>query len=226
MTYLASLFPNMVPRMAEFYDCIIQTLSMVGIVGVSSFVLSLAIAVLLVVTRPEGIMRNPVVYHALDVVINVMRSIPFIILATTMIPVTRLIMGTAIGLRGAVFPLIIGITPFFSRQLESALLGTSAGLIEAAQAVGLSRAEIVWKVYLREAIPRIAKVTTITIVNLLGLTAIIGVVGGGGLGDFAIRYGFQRYFFDVSVAVILVYLVFIFIVETIGKLVIEATARD
>lgn len=226
MGLLARLFPDMVDRMDEFYECILQTLAMVGIVGGVSFVLSLFFAVVLVVSRPGGLASNPVVYHVLDELINFFRSVPFIILATTIIPVTRVMMGTAIGLRGAVFPLIIGITPFFSRQMESALLGVDSGFVEAATSMGMPKTEIIWRVYLREAIPRIAKVTSITIVNLLSLTAVIGVVGGGGLGDFAIRYGFQRYMFDASVAVVLVYMVFIFIAESVGKLVIDMTDRS
>lgn len=226
MNLFATLFPHVADRVDEFYECMLQTLVMVGIVGIISFVVSLFLAVVLVTTAPHGLFANRAVYQVVDKTINFCRSVPFIILATTIIPLTRWVMGTAIGVKGAVFPLIIGITPFFTRQLESALLGVNAGLIEAATAMGLSRVEIVWRVYLRESIPRIAKVTAITIVNLLSLTAVIGVVGGGGLGDFAIRYGFQRYWFDASVAVVLVYLVFIWVVETIGKAIIQTMSRE
>lgn len=226
MNIFQTIFPNVSQRMDEFYQSSLDTLAMIGIVGGISFALSLLIAVILTTTKPGGLYENVVVYQFFDKIINLFRSIPFVILATTMIPLTRLIMGTAIGLRGAVFPLIIGIVPFFSRQLESALLGLDPGLREAAESIGLTRRQIIWKVYLRESIPGIAKVTSITIVNLLALTAIIGVVGGGGLGDFAIRYGFQRYMFDASLAVVLVYLVFIYIVETVGKIIIAETSHQ
>lgn len=225
MNMLQRIFPNVSVRMDEFYQCTLDTLAMIAIVGSIAFALSLLIAVMLTTTKKGGLYENAVVYQVFDKVINLFRSIPFVILATTMIPLTRLVMGTAIGLRGAVFPLIIGIVPFFSRQIESSLLGVDTGLIEAAQSIGLTRPQIIWKVVLRESTPGIAKVTSITIVNLLALTAIIGIVGGGGLGDFAIRYGFQRYMFDASLAVVLVYLVFIYIVETIGKLVISESSH-
>ena len=226
MDFLVRLFPNVAPRMGEFYQSTIETLIMVGIVGVVSFVISLALAVVLVTTARGGLFENVAVYQVLDKVIDLMRSIPFVILVTMMIPLTRLVMGTAIGLKGAIFPLVVGITPFFTRQLESALMGVDAGVIEAGVSMGLSRVQLIRKVMLRESIPAIAKVTTITIVHLIALTAVIGVVGGGGLGDFAIRYGFQRYMVDASVAVVLVFLVFIYIVETAGKVVIQETSHE
>lgn len=226
MSLLTSLFPNVSVRMDEFYDATLQTIAMIAIVGIVSFVFSLVLALALTVTRHGGLSPNPVVFQIVDKLTNFFRSIPFIILATTMIPLTRFLVGTAIGLRGAVVPLIVGITPFFTRQIESALMNVDPGVVEASVSMGLSKPQIIWAVYLRESIPQIAKVTTITIIHLLALTAVIGVVGGGGLGDFAIRYGFQRYMFDASVAVILVYLVFIYIVETTGKLVIERTTHN
>lgn len=226
MGVLSQLFPNVIPRMDEFYESTIETLIMVGVVGIASFVISLALAVILVTTVHGGLFENVAVYQVLDKIIDLMRSIPFVILVTMMIPLTRLVMGTAIGLKGAIFPLIVGITPFFTRQLESALMGIDAGVVEAGVSMGLSRSQLIWKVMLRESIPAIAKVTTITIVHLIALTAVIGVVGGGGLGDFAIRYGFQRYMVDASVAVVLVFLVFIYIVETAGKVIIQEASHE
>ncbi|MCH4159305.1 MAG: ABC transporter permease [Bifidobacterium minimum] len=223
--FLARLFPDIVVRMDEFYSCTIETLIMLGVVGSMSFVLSLVLAIVLVVTASGGLAPNRIVYQVLDKFINLMRSIPFIILVTMMIPLTRFVMGTAIDLRGAIFPLIVGITPFFVRQLESALMGIDPGMVEASVSMGFTRWQIIWKVFLRESISRITKVTTITLVHLLSFTAVIGVVGGGGLGDFAIRYGFQRYMFDASVAVVLVFLVFIYIIETVGKLIIASTTH-
>ena len=131
MDFLVRLFPNVAPRMGEFYQSTIETLIMVGIVGVVSFVISLALAVVLVTTARGGLFENVAVYQVLDKVIDLMRSIPFVILVTMMIPLTRLVMGAAIGLKGAIFPLVVGITPFFTRQLESALMGVDAGVIQA-----------------------------------------------------------------------------------------------
>lgn len=226
MNVLTELFPNVSVRMDEFYDATLITIAMIFIVGVISFVFSLLLAIVLTITRHGGLAPNPVAFQIVDKLTNFFRSIPFIILATTMIPLTRLLVGTAIGLRGAVVPLIVGITPFFTRQIESALMNVDPGVVEASVSMGLSKPQIIREVYLRESVPQIAKVTTITIIHLLALTAVIGVVGGGGLGDFAIRYGFQRYMFDASAAVILVYLVFIYIVETTGRIIIERTTHN
>jgi D-methionine transport system permease protein len=221
--FLANIFPNVASRGAEFFDATVQTLIMVAAAGAISFVLALILAVVLITTRRGGLLQNVVVYNILDKVINLFRSIPFIILAAALVPLTRAVVGTAIGTKGALLPLVVGITPFFARQLESALSSTDPGLIEAAEAMGSSRTGIIWHVYLRESIPSILKVTTITIVNLIGLTAIVGIVGGGGLGDFAIRYGYQRYMADATYATIIVLVVIIGLVEFAGKVLEDAT---
>ena len=163
------------------------------------------------------------VFNIVDKLINLFRSIPFIILAAALVPVTRALVGTAIGTKGAIFPLIIGITPFFSRQIQSALAGVDVGLVEAAESMGMSVTKIVYRVYLREAIPSIIRVSVIAIVSLVGLTAIVGIVGGGGLGDFAIRYGYQRYMLDATYATVIVLVVFIGIIEFIGRQLVEIT---
>ena len=174
-------------------------------------------------TEPAGLKPNAVVFNIVDKLINLFRSIPFIILAAALVPVTRALVGTAIGTKGAIFPLIIGITPFFSRQIQSALAGVDVGLVEAAESMGMSVTKIVYRVYLREAIPSIIRVSVIAIVSLVGLTAIVGIVGGGGLGDFAIRYGYQRYMLDATYATVIVLVVFICIIEFIGRQLVEIT---
>lgn len=225
MQWLANLFPNVAPRADEFYRSIVETLVLVGVTGVISFVLSLVIGILLVVTRRGGLLEAPAFNQALGWTINVFRSIPFIILAAALVPVTRIIAGTALGVRGAIFPLVIGITPFFSRQMESAFLSVRPGLVEAAVAMGVSPLGIIWRVYFREAVPNIAKVATITLVSLIGLSAISGSLGGGGLGDFAIRYGYQRFMFDATVASVIVLLLMVGFIEFVGRTIIDATTR-
>lgn len=222
---LAQLFPNVVVRSDEFFQSIVETLELLVVSGAIAFVLSLVIGVLLIVTRRGGLLAAPAFNQVLGAVINILRSVPFIILAASLVPVTRALVGTAIGVRGSLFPLVVGITPFFSRQIESALLSVRPGLVEAAVSMGLSPVAIIWRVYFRESIPAIAKVTTITTVSLIGLTAITGSLGGGGLGDFAIRYGYQRYFIDCTMASVIILLILVGIIEFIGKTVIDATTR-
>jgi D-methionine transport system permease protein len=220
---LARWFPNVASRFPEFFDSFVQTLIMLGAAGVISFVFAVLFGVILTVTRPHGLTENALVFNVVDKLVNLFRSIPFIILATALVPVTRALIGTAIGTAGAIFPLIVGITPFFSRQIQSALASVNPGFIEAAQAMGLGPFEIVFKVYLREAIPQIIRVTVITLVSLVGLTATVGVVGGGGLGNFAILYGYQRYMLDATYATIIVIVLLIGLIEFIGRLLVEVT---
>ena len=226
MQWLTNLFPNVAVRADEFFQSIVETLIMVGITGVISFVLSLVIGVLLLTTRRGGLLAAPVFNQILGWIVNILRSVPFIILAAALVPITRIISGTALGVQGAIFPLVVGITPIFSRQIESAFLSVDPGLVEAAVSMGLSPAAIIWRVYFREAIPSIAKVTTITIVSLIGLTAISGSLGGGGLGDFAIRFGYQQFMLDATIASVIVLLIMVGFVEFVGRTVIDATTHQ
>ncbi|OZG67306.1 methionine ABC transporter permease [Bifidobacterium eulemuris] len=217
MNILTQWFPNVASRLPEFFDSFVQTLIMVGVTGAVSFVFAVLFAVLLTLTRKDGLTPNAVAFNIVDKLINLFRSIPFIILAAALVPVTRALVGTAIGTRGAIFPLIVGITPFFTRQIQSALASVDAGLIEAAESMGMSVGRIVLRVYLREAVPSIIRVSVIALVSLIGLTAIVGIVGGGGLGDFAIRYGYQRYMLDATYATIIVLVLLIGVIEFVGR---------
>ena len=223
LNLLAQWFPNVADKLPEFFDSFVQTIIMVAVSGVISFFFAVAFGVILTITRPGGLTPNVIVFNVLDKIVNLFRSIPFIILAAALVPITRAVMGTAIGTRGAIFPLIIGITPFFTRQIESALAGVDPGFIEAAESMGMNVVEIVFRVYLREAIPSIIRVSVITTVSLIGLTAIVGIVGGGGLGDFAIRYGYQRYMLDATYATIIVLVLLIGLIEFVGRQLVEIT---
>lgn len=213
--------PNVMERLPAFGMAIGDTLIMVAWSGSIAFVLGLVLGVVLIVTRPGGILENKVLYQVLDKVINFFRSIPFIILLTWVIPLSRAIMGTAIDVPGAIVPLVLGTVPFFSRQVESALAETDKGLVEAALSMGSSPMEIIFRVYLREGVAAIARATTITAISLVGLTAMAGAVGSGGLGDFAIRYGHDRGMTDVTWVTVIVVFILVSILQLFGNLVIK-----
>ena len=218
---LNELFPNVMSRLPDFYAAIKDTLIMVAWSGAVSFVLGLMLGVLLTVTKPGGICGNKAVYHIADKLISLFRSIPFIILLTWVMPISRAIMGTAIYVRGAIVPLVFGCVPFFARQLQSALAELDEGLVEAALSMGSSRVGIIFRVYLKESIAPIARGTTITAISLLNLTAMAGVVGAGGLGDFAVRYGHDRNMADVTDATVAVLVAIVCIIEFIGGRVVK-----
>ncbi|HWR62697.1 MAG TPA: methionine ABC transporter permease [Clostridia bacterium] len=223
--FLNSNIPNVMTKLPEFYKCILQTLEMVWRSGSISFVLGLFFGTVITVTKKGGILQNAVIYQLLDKLVNFFRSIPFIILLAGLIPLTRLISGTAIGIKGAIVPLVFGTVPFFTRQIETALAEIDYGLIEAAQSMGSSPAGIIFRIYLRESIGAITRVTTITAISLVGLTAMAGAVGAGGLGDFVIRYGHQRNQIDVTYVTIIVLVLFISIIQAIGTLIVKKSTH-
>jgi D-methionine transport system permease protein len=196
-----------------------DTLAMLGWSGSLSFLIGLILGVALIVTKKGGVMENGVLYQTLDKVINFFRSIPFIILLAGLIPLTRIMMGTAIGVRGAVVPLVFGATPFFARQIESALSELDGGVIEAAQSMGSSPLEIILRVYLKECIASIARATSIMTVTLIELTAMAGAVGAGGLGDFAIRYGHQRNQIDVTYVTVIILTLLVSVIQMTGTVI-------
>lgn len=214
--FLNNWIPNVMAKLPDFYAAIADTLLMLIWSGAISFVLGLILGVLLTVTKPDGILENKIVYQILDKLVSLFRSIPFIILLTWVMPLSRVIMGTAIYVRGAIVPLVFGCVPFFTRQVQTALAELDPGLIEAALSMGSSPAEIIFRVYLRESIAAIARSTTITAISLLNLTAMAGVVGAGGLGDFAVRYGHDRNMSDVTNVTVIVLLILVCMMECIG----------
>lgn len=218
---LTNLAPNLANKLPDFYKAIGDTMLMVLWSGVISFVLGLALGVLLTVTRPGGILENKFVYQIVDKLVSLFRSIPFIILLTWVMPVSRAIMGTVIYVRGAIVPLVFGSVPYFTRQVQSALAELDHGLIEAAESMGSSPAEIIFRVYLKESIAAIARGTTITIISLLNLTAMAGVAGAGGLGDFAIRYGHDRNMTDITNVTVFVLVVIVCVIEFAGGRIVK-----
>lgn len=220
---LLKYIPNVLNNKAELIECIYETLIMISISGIISLFLGIILGVFLVVTKKGNILENIVLNNILDKSINVFRSIPFIILLAALIPLTRAIVGTAIGTKGAIVPLVFGTVPFFARQIETALLEVDKGVIEAALAMGSGPVDIIFRVYLREGLPGIIRGITITFVNLIGLSAMAGSVGGGGLGDFAIRYGYQRFQIDITYVTIMILLIFVSIIQGLGNLLIKKT---
>lgn len=217
MDFINKLFPNVITKIPELIESFNQTIYMVLISGIISLFFGMIIGVLLIVTKKDGILENKLIYTTLDKCVNIFRTIPFIILLAALIPLTRFIVGSAIGTKGALVPLIFGTVPFLSRQIESALAEMDHGLIEAAQSMGSSPIQIIFRVYLKESIPNIIRAVTITIISLIGLTAMAGAIGGGGLGDFAIRYGHQRNQVDATYATVIILIILVNLIQGISN---------
>ena len=214
---LNNLIPNVMARTDIFKQSIIDTFLMTGWSGLISFIIGITFGITLTVTKDGGILQNRLVYQIIDKSINFFRSVPFIILLVGLVPLSRLITGTGIGVKGAIVPLVFGCAPFFSRQMESAMANVNPGLVEAAQSMGLSNAEIIKSVYLKESIADIARGVTITIISLIGLTAMAGAVGAGGLGNFAIMYGHDRNMPDVTYTTVIVLVAIVTIIQILGS---------
>ena len=211
--------------MNDFFECLYQTLIMIAVSGTIAWFLGVLLGVTLVVTRRGGICPKRMVFTLCDRLIDLIRSVPFIILMVLLIPLSRLIVGTGSGLEGSFVALVFGTVPFFARQIEQVLSDVDAGLIEAASAMGFSPREIIFSVYLKESIPGITRVTMITFVSFVGITAIAGAIGAGGLGDFAIRYGYQMGYRDMIWLTVAVILLMISLFQFIGSLVIKRTTH-
>lgn len=200
-----------------FWKATVETLIMVGISLVISTAIGLVLAILLVVTRPNHIYENKTFYNVLNIMINILRSIPFIILVFAIIPVTKLMVGSIIGVKGAIVPLVFFTAPYIARLLELALLEVDKGLIEAFQAMGATKSQIIRKVLLKEARPGIVLGLTTATIGLIGATAMAGVMGAGGLGDVAIRYGWQRWKPEVMYPAVILLVLLVQIVQSLGN---------
>ncbi|ACN84214.1 binding-protein-dependent transport system, inner membrane component [Brachyspira hyodysenteriae WA1] len=217
--------PNVMADLPRLYQSIIQTFVMLLYSGIISFFIGGFLGVLLIVTKRFGIMENILVYEVLSKIINFFRAIPFIILLAMLVPLTRFIMGTAIGVKGAIIPLIFGTVPFFARQIESALSEVNPGLVEAAQSMGSSPIAIIFRVYLKESIAPIARGTTITIISLIGLTAMAGAVGAGGLGTYAIQSGYYRNKLDIIYVSVILLVILVGIIQAVGNFIVKKSTH-
>ncbi len=223
--FLTSIMPHVVERSDQFWQAFRETLQMVGIVGVLAVVIGIPFGVLLFATKPGAILQNRPVHFILNKICDIFRSIPFILLAMILLGLSRLIMGTGIGVKGAIIPLTFATVPFLGRQIEGALSEVPAGLLEAAQSMGCSPWEIITRVYLKEAIPGIARGVTITLISLINFTAIAGAIGAGGLGSFAISYGHSRGYTDIMWTVLIIIIIMVSLVQTIGNAVVKKTSH-
>lgn len=193
-----------------------ETLYMVVVSGLVGFAAGIPLGVILHTTKKDGLMENTKLNTALSTIVNIGRSVPFLVLMVAIIPVTKLLVGTFIGTTAAIVPLSIGAIPFIARLIEGALLEVPSGLVEAAQSMGAAPFQIIRKVLLPEALPAIVNSVTITLVTLVGYSAMAGTVGGGGLGDVAIRYGFHRYDVVIMAVTVVMLIVLVQIIQFIG----------
>ena len=224
-TFFERYFPNVVAISDEFVEATIQTLYMTFWTALIAGILGIILGIVLVVTRPGGILESRGLFELLDKIINIVRSIPFIILLALLGTTTRLIVGTTIGETAALVPLIAGIIPFFARQIEIALLEVDPGVIEAAEAMGTSPLGIIVRVYLPEGLAGIIRVSALTIINVIGLTAMAGAVGAGGSGNLAITRGYNRFQNDVTIMATLIILILVFFSQFVSNLLVKKVSH-
>jgi D-methionine transport system permease protein len=203
-----------------------DTLLMLGGSLLFTVLLGLPLGVLLFLCSPRQLLEQRSLYALLSLVVNILRSLPFIILLIVMIPFTVLLTGTSLGVAGAIPPLVVGATPFFARLVETALREVDRGIIEATQAMGATTRQIIINALLPEARPGIFAAITVTAITLVSYTAMAGVVGAGGLGDLAIRFGYQRFQTDVMLVTVILLLVLVQVLQTVGdKLVVHFSRK-
>lgn len=194
------------------WDTIVMTL----VSTVFAYIIGIPLGVAVVLTDPKkGLLPHRAINAVLGWIINIGRSIPFIILLVAIIPFTRLVVGTSLGVPGAIVPLVVSAAPFVGRMVEQSLAEVDASLIEAAQSFGATVWQIVFKVYLMESLPSLIRGFSITLITLLGYSAMAGTVGAGGLGDIAIRYGYQRYMVDMMIATIVILIVVVQVIQSV-----------
>ena len=212
------MFEQLLPNVdwQEIGYASLDTLNMLGGATLFTVLLGLPLGVLLFLTGPRQMFEQRALYGVLSLVVNVLRSVPFVILLILMIPLTVLITGTSLGVAGAIPPLVVGATPFFARLVETALREVDRGIIEATQAMGASTLQIIFRALLPEALPGLIAATTVTAITLVSYTAMSGLIGGGGLGDLAVRYGYQRYQPDVMAVTVILLLVLVQVLQMVG----------
>lgn len=202
-----------------------QTIYMVAVSVLIATVFGIPLGILLMVTDRGQILQNILLNKILGTIVNIFRSVPFIILLIVLIPFTRFLVGKAIGTTAAIVPLSVAAIPFMGRLTETALREVDRGVIEAAQAMGASPFQVITKVLIPEALPSIAAGITITAINLVGYSAMAGVIGGGGLGDLAVRYGYQRFMLDIMLYTVAILVVMVQLIQVLGDLVVKYLSK-
>ncbi|GIO43880.1 methionine ABC transporter permease [Paenibacillus apis] len=201
----------------QFLKAIIETIQMVGVSLFVGSLLGIPLGILLVITRSGGVLENKALYAILNPIINIVRSLPFIILLVAIIPFTRLIVHTSIGTSAAIVPLIIYIAPYIARLVETSLLEVNPGILEAAEAMGATPLQVIWYFLLPEAVSSLILSLTTATIGLIGATAMAGTVGGGGVGDLAIVYGYQRFDTVVVVTTVLILVILVQGIQSLGN---------
>jgi D-methionine transport system permease protein len=194
-----------------------DTLIMVLVSTLFAVVIGFLPAIVLVITDDKGLKPNKAINRVLDFIINLLRSFPFIILMIAIFPLTRLIVGTTIGIKAAIVPLTIGAAPFAARVIESALKEVDPGIVEAAKSFGASTSQIIFKVMIKEALPSIVLGITLTVISVIGYSAMAGTIGAGGLGDIAVRYGYQRFKTDIMIYTVIILIIVVQIMQGLGN---------
>ncbi|AGZ81820.1 methionine ABC transporter permease [Campylobacter fetus] len=213
----------MIPKL--LLEATIDTLYMTFISTFLAFMIGLGLAIILVLTKPNGLKPNKGIYNSLDLIVNVLRSFPFIILIIVLFPFTKFIVGTSIGTSAAIVPLTIGSAPFIARLIENAMNEVDYGVIEAALSYGASKTQILFKIMFIEALPSIINAITLTLIVVIGFTAMAGAVGGGGLGDVAMRYGFQRFRPDIMAYTVIILIIMVQLIQSVGNLLYKITKK-
>lgn len=203
----------------EIIKAVQDTVIMVGFSTVFATILGFIPAIILTLTAKDGLRPNKAVYNTLDFVINILRSFPFIILMVVLFPISRLVVGTSIGVKAAIIPLTIGTAPFIARIIENALREVDKGIVEAAKSFGATDFQIIFKVLLKEAIPAIVSGLTLTTISVIGYSAMAGAIGAGGLGDVAIRYGYHRTNTKVLIITVILLIIIVQVVQSLGNLI-------
>ena len=207
------------------FNATLETLYMVVIASIFSAVIGLPLGIILFITRPQHILAHPAIQHTLASLVNIARSIPFVILLIAVIPFTRFLVGSSIGTNAAIVPLSLCEMPFLARVVESALVDGNKGLIETGSAMGATVQQIIIKILLPEAMPGIVNGFTLTIISLIGYSAMAGAVGGGGLGDLAIRYGYQRFDTGIMLETIFIMIIFVQSIQYFGDKIAKRFSR-
>lgn len=210
---------------ADIWQATWETLAMTGFSLLFTILLGLPLGILLFITGKRQLLEQRGIYRVLSLVVNVLRSVPFLILLIVMIPVTVLLVGTSLGVLGAIPPLVLGTAPFFARLVENVLREIDRGVVEACQAMGASKLQIIFGALLPEALPGLIAATTVTAIALMSYAAMSGVIGGGGLGDLAIRFGYQRFQTEVMVTTVAVLVVLVQVLQFSGDRLVQHFTR-
>ena len=202
-----------------------QTVYMSLVSTILAVIIGFGLAIVLILTSKDGLRENKTIYSILDLVINTLRSFPFIILMIVLFPLTKILIGQSIGTTAAIIPLTIGAAPFVARLIESALKEVDTGVIEAAKSFGASDFQIIFKVMLIEALPAIISAVTLTLITIIGFSAMAGAVGGGGLGDVAIKYGYYRFQTDTMIYTVIILIALVQFVQSLGDYFYKITKK-